>query len=192
MKLPKIYSLVMTAPQGLMTLKAFLAPIRKAFKPYPWIRFEQKMLCSNSFAEISDAVCVTGRFEPDWCDRSVCFVTISGYSNRENDKVRFEGLRRERILFDIFATIAHERIHMLQDRKAHGCPRMYKHHSSAVSYYGSKIEIDAYALTAVLEEHYGWTSEVLKKYRELFDPGDPIFKRFLKKKWEYSLTMPPL
>jgi hypothetical protein len=67
---------------------------------------------------------------------------------------------------------------------------MYKHHDSSVGYYGSKIEVDAYAFTSALEEHYGFVSDVLKKYRELFKPDDPIYKRFLKKKWQYSLTMP--
>lgn len=187
----------MRAPQGMMTLKQFLRPIRQAFKPYPWIRFEQTALSSPGEA-FSDAVCVTGRFDPNYFDRPgcreriMCFVTVSGHSNKSNNKIRFEGPRRERILFDIFATIAHERIHLLQSHKAHGCPRLYKHHNSSIRYYGSKIEIDAYAFTSALEEHYGFVSDILKKYKELFKPDDPIYKRFLKKKWEYGLTLPPL
>lgn len=180
----------MGAPSGDLTLYEFMKPLRKAFRPYPWIRFEQTEL--KNADGFSDAVVVSGRFDPDCCDRSICFVTLSGYSERENKGIWFEGSFRKRLLFDIFATIAHERIHLLQDRKAHGCPRSFRHPDPVKKYFGSVIEIDAYAHTSALEEHYGLTSDVHVKYRELFRLDDPIYKRFLKKKWEWSLTLPPL
>jgi len=105
---------------------------------------------------------------------------------------------RRNILFDIFATITHERIHLLQSRKSKGCPRSYRvrHKDPLIQqrwrYYGSKIEIDAYAHSAALEEAYGFRQDVLERYRELFKPDDFRFKRFLKKKAKYSLTLPPL
>jgi hypothetical protein len=106
------------------------------------------------------------------------------------------GTLRHRILFDVFATIAHERIHMLQNYKATGCPRpLHDRYADPVTernrrYYGATNEIDAYGFTAALEEHYGEQPDILTRYRTVFAPDDLCYKRFLKKKVKYSLTLP--
>jgi hypothetical protein len=59
-------------------------------------------------------------------------------------------------------------------------------------YYGATNEIDAYGLTAALEEHYGVHPDIVTRYRAVFGLDDPCYKRFLKKKAKYSLTLPPV
>jgi hypothetical protein len=201
MKLLKIYELVHAAPEGELTLQQIVGPLRKAFKPYPWIRFEVRHQPVNGLGPNCDrdtlwSTCVSGRFEPDYCGRSVCFVTISDYALLKGRTINFTGDRRKRILFEIFTTLAHERIHLLQSRKAQACPRPYRAPEApawlrpSVEYYGESNEIEAFAYTAALEEWCGVVSESVSRYRVLFGSSHPLYKKFLKKKVKFSLTMP--
>lgn len=193
MKLSHIHRLVHFVPERELSFAQIGSALRKAFKPYPWIRFVMKVV-----ADESETLTVSGLFEPDYCDRSVCFITITHFTEHPKHPIWFFGRLRTQVLFDVFTTIAHERVHLLQDRKAQGCPRLYRVKTplhptlkQQHEYYGSNIEIDAFGLTAALEQAYGYPEGTLKQYRHLFAPADPRYKRFLKKRWEYGLTLPP-
>jgi len=201
MKLQKIYNLVYQAPEGEQSLGQILSRLRKSFRPYPWIRFTGKSLPiqytnARHTPPSDNLLCVTGCFDPDYHGDPVCFVSLSNYSQDPKKKVRFTGNLRRRILFDMFATIAHERVHLLQNHKAKACPRppQVRHSDPLVQrnrrYYGATNEIDAYGLTAALEEHYGVHPDIVTRYRAVFGLDDPCYKRFLKKKAKYSLTLP--
>lgn len=199
MKLSKIYSLVQTAPEGVLTLQQIVGPLRKAFKPYPWIRFEVRHLPIAILGDkdVQWEFCVSGRFEPDYCGQSVCFIAVSDYRQLKGDSIWFYGKLRETVLLKIFSTIAHERIHLLQSRKAKACPRPYRMSGDSIlirrmEYMGSTNEIEAFALTEALEEQLGAGGRLTNEYRTLFGPSHPLFKKFLKKKVKFSLTMPPI
>lgn len=196
MKLQHIHDLVVKVPEGILTTKQIMQPLRRGFRRYPWIRFEQRTLKQQEAVGFHDGMLITGCFEHDWCDRPRCVVTLSFYSEKQTKTVFFVGKLRKRILFDIFATIAHERVHLLQSRKAKSCPRRYRVNGSDqakkmdLQYYGSDIEIDAFAQTSVLEDRFGMKGEIMERYRQLFTPDDWRFKRFLKKKFQYNLQLP--
>lgn len=195
MKLTKIHTLVMKAPTGKLSLYQILRPLKLAFKPYPWIRLESR---SIPVPTIKNALSISGRFEPDYCGRVLCVVTVTNFAEASRGKILFTDRMRDRVLFDIFATIAHERIHLLQSHKAKACPRPYRvHHSDNQikkdqEYYGATNEIDAYGFTSALEEVHGVHGDILERYRKIFSPDDFRFKRFLKKKYKWSLTLPAL
>jgi hypothetical protein len=197
MKLQHIHDLVVKVPEGSLTPKQIIQPLRKAFKPYPWIRFEKRIMSISNAKGLADGMLITGKFEHDWVDRPVCFVTLWFHSGKEDKSIWFSGKLRDRILFDIFATIAHERVHMLQAKKAKACPRNFHVNITHdwmlkrdIQYYGSKIEIDAFGLTSVLEDRFGMSGEIIERYRKLFTPYSLLYKRFLKKKYEYNLKTP--
>jgi hypothetical protein len=202
MKLSTIHKLVHATPGGELSLCQIVGRLSKSFTRYPWIRFRQgvfpvRHLQSGYSMPTDDVLCVSGYFDPDIEGEPVCVVTVNNCSEHQKKKIDFTRNLRQQILFDVFATIAHERIHLLQHHKAKACPRpRHDTHPNPIiqrnrRYYGSTNEIDAYGFTAALEDMYGFRSDISTRYREMFSLDDPLYKRFLKKRTKYRLTMPP-
>lgn len=92
-------------------------------------------------------------------------------------------------LFRVFETLAHEYVHLQQQKKAKGCPRRYKEDHAVLAYYGCNTEIDAFGMSAALERQFNMEEEIARQYRCCFKQDDPRYKRFLKKRWKHSLAI---
>lgn len=194
MKLTFIHNLIMSVPEGRFTMRQIVRALNLKFSSYPWIRFRDKHIVGTDML-----VSVSGEYDPDFRGRDICVVKFIHSGKDRTDKIHFYGQFRKNILFDAFTTLAHERVHLLQARKSRGCPRSYRVHGDfpdeirqQYEYYGSNIEIDAFAHTSALESLCNGKSPVHSLYRDLFAATDPRYKRFLKKKWKHGLTLPDL
>ena len=162
----------------------------KAFKCEPLIRFEMESFSwkPTKYYEVS----VGGMFEVNDSDQPVIRIFLNMPKVTFDETILILSSQRRELLFQVFLTLAHEYVHFAQYKKQRGCPRPYSDPNPRRAYYGQVTEIDAHALTAALEDHYGSgaPSTTHKLYRGVFKPDDPLYKRFLKKKAKYSLTLP--
>lgn len=201
MKLQTIYRRVYSVKSKITpktTVTGAVRLLQNAFRHSPWIRFYnfQLPITPNNPGDCypEHFVVVSGELHRNHDDSPEVRIYLTRCADSQVLPTDARALHQ--LLFDIFTTIAHEQIHLLQSEKAKGCPRNYhvKHADPDVKklyeYYGSTGEIDAYGNTAALEAKYGFHAEVLERYKEIFKPDDPRYKRFLKKTWKYGLTLP--
>lgn len=203
MKLAHIYRLVYSVPAGDWSFNQIMRQLTKTFSPYPWIKIRRKIV---------DEGCpkfgVAGLYDPAEGDRGACIITVHFFSKDTKQSLCFRGDTRIKLLFQVFTTIMHERRHFLQSVKASAWPRPFRAKSTdrfglklpeivreMQDYYGSKDEIDAFAYTSALEVTYGLESQKYvsrDRYKVAFSIGDSLYHRFLKKRYKYMLTLPPL
>lgn len=170
------------------TIRDIVNLLNTAFKRSPWIVF------GHFIAKVSPTkhFTVNGLFwmvEDGTPDIGITLISSTAKRLGGSPEVY------DRMLFEIFSTITHERLHMLQSQKAKGCPRKYqvKHIDPIVKfqmeYYGSNNEIDAYGQESALAMLYGYPDEINDRFRGIFSLDDPRYKRFLKKRWKHSIMI---
>jgi hypothetical protein len=187
MNITALYALVFSLSPTIQTPLSpiqFMRILRKKLKRYTLIDYR----CAITSGPIKELI-PHGSVDIDDEGRIRICLTLSCVGFLPASKYQFT----DSLLFQVFEILSHEYVHVAQLKKCRQSPRPYHNPNPTQQYYGTKDEIDAFGLSAALEQHYGAPQVTLQVYRQTFSSSHHLYKRFLKKRWKHSVkySLPP-